>query len=205
MNYLLLILAAYLLGSLNPAALIAKIKHKNLRKHGTGNLGATNVMLNFGKGFGVLVMLFDMAKAALAVAVARQLFPANPELAGLLAGSSAVIGHVFPFYLGFKGGKGLAAFGGLVLAFDPPTFLFLLILGVLLMLVINYSFALPFSAAILFPILTGIHHRSLPIALLAAAISALILFKHAGNLVKAKNGTDVKIREYLQKGHAKHK
>lgn len=203
MNYLLLILAAYLLGSLNPAALIARLKHKNLRKHGTGNLGATNVMLNFGKGFGILVMLFDTAKAALAVSVAQALFPASPELAGLLAGGCTVVGHVFPFYLGFKGGKGLAAFGGLVLAFDPLLFLFLLILGVLLMIAVNYSFVLPFSAALLFPLLTGIRHRSLSLALLAAAIGALILCKHAGNLRKARNGTDVKIRDYLKKERIK--
>ncbi|MBQ8724062.1 MAG: glycerol-3-phosphate acyltransferase, partial [Oscillospiraceae bacterium] len=77
MKVILLLLFGYLLGSLSPAALVSKLKRKNLRKNGTGNLGATNVMLNFGKKYGALVMLLDIAKAFVTVKLAAFLFPAD--------------------------------------------------------------------------------------------------------------------------------
>ena len=90
MDLVLCIVLGYLLGSLNPAALIGKIKHFNLRKHGTGNLGATNVLLNFGKGFAAVVMLFDIFKAFAAFHLAS-LFCGGVELAPYLAGAAAVL------------------------------------------------------------------------------------------------------------------
>ena len=197
-KYILAAIVGYLFGSLNPAALISKIKHKNIRKSGTCNLGATNVMLNFGKGMGALVMLFDISKAVIAYNVAALVFP-TLKLIGLVAGISAVLGHIFPFYLGFKGGKGLASFGGLVLAHSPIIFLFLLVTGCVLMVIVNYSFILPFYAGIAFPILVGLHERDLFSFLLTGGISALIICKHYGNFIKAKNGTDNKIRDQIKK------
>ena len=204
MNYFLIALVSYLVGSLNPAALIAKRRGRNLRGGGTGNLGATNVMLHFGKKAGALVMVFDIAKSALCVVLARALFP-HLLYADLIAGSAAVVGHVFPFYLKFKGGKGLASFGGLVLAYSPIIFLGLLVLTVALMILVNYSYIMPLAAGILFPVLAGVHTRSLPVFLLAALPSILIIVKHAGNIRKARDGTDVKIRDFLKKGQAKTK
>lgn len=128
MAYIFSVIIGYLLGCLSPAALISKIKRKNLRKNGTGNLGATNVMLNFGKRFGALVMLFDIFKAFAAYKLAELLFP-SAAFVGIAAGFAAVVGHVFPFYMKFKGGKGLAAFAGMVLAYNPWLFLFLLLTG----------------------------------------------------------------------------
>lgn len=98
------IIIGYLLGCISPAALVSKIKNKDLRKSGTGNLGATNTLLVFGKSWGVCVMLFDVAKAFTACKLARWLFPSLP-IAGMLAGSAAVAGHIYPFYMKFRGGK----------------------------------------------------------------------------------------------------
>ncbi len=190
------LLMGYLLGCLNPATLIAKTKQKNIREMGTGNPGATNVLLNFGKAYGALVMVLDIAKSFGAFCLAQLLFP-ELLLAGYLAGCAAVVGHIFPFYLGFKGGKGLAPFGGFVLASDPLLFLFLLVTGVILMLVVNYSVVLPYYAGAVFPFAMGILKRSMPIFFLCAAASTLILGKHAGNIKKAMNGTDNKVREYV--------
>lgn len=192
----------YLLGSLSPAALLSKLKNKSLRTHGTGNLGATNTMLVFGKGYGALVMLFDITKAFTAVKLAQALYPAL-FIAGLLAGSAAVVGHIFPFYLKFKGGKGLASFGGLILGVDPFLFLILLTIALTLMFVINYSVAMPLSAAILFPILYGIHSGSPAAFLIAAALSVLIIVKHIDNIHRVRRGEDAKIREYV-KNHLLH-
>lgn len=196
MNVLLCIILGYLLGSLNPAALIGKIKRFNLRKHGTGNLGATNVLLNFGKGFAAVVMLFDIFKGFAAFHLAA-LFCGEIEIAPYLAGAAAVLGHIFPFYLKFKGGKGLASFGGFVLAVDPKVFCFLLVTGVVAMLVVNYSVALPYFAGTAFPVLMWILKKSLPVIAVCTSVSGLILYKHKGNLKKAMDGTDNKIREYV--------
>ena len=197
MKILLCILIGYLIGSLNPAALLSKLKKKDLRKQGTGNLGATNTMIVWGKGYGALVMLFDVAKAFASVKLA-QLFFADLAVAGLLAGSAAVIGHIYPFYLKFQGGKGLAAFGGMILAVDPLLFIILLVIALTLMLVINYSVAMPISAAVLFPILYGIRVKNLPEIIISIAICLLIMIKHYSNIQKAKNGDDIKVRDYIK-------
>lgn len=198
MKIALSILLGYLLGSMNPAALISHIKQKNIRNSGTGNLGATNVLLNFGKKYGALVMAFDIFKAFIAVKIAELLFPTQ-ALAGFCAGCSAVVGHIFPFYLKFKGGKGLAAFGGFVLACNPLLFLFLLVSGTVMMFIVNYSVILPYYAGVVFPFYMGWQHSSLPIFCICAFASLLILIKHAGNIKKALDGTDNKIREYAKK------
>ena len=197
MKILLCILIGYLIGSLNPAALLSKLKKKDLRKQGTGNLGATNTMIVLGKGYGALVMLFDVAKAFASVKLA-QLFFADLAVAGILAGSAAVIGHIYPFYLKFQGGKGLAAFGGMILAVDPLLFIILLVIALTLMLVINYSVAMPISAAVLFPILYGIRVKNLPEIIISIAICLLIMIKHYSNIQKAKNGDDIKVRDYIK-------
>ena len=192
-------LFGYLLGSLSPSAFISKIKHKNLKEHGTGNLGASNALLVFGKMYGVVVMLFDIAKAITAVKLATHLFP-SISFAGILAGNAAVFGHVFPFYLKFKGGKGLAPFGGLVLASDPTLFCVLLIICGSLMLIANYSAAMPISASILFPVLYGLKKWSLISAVAVLPASILIAIKHFSNLGKGKRGEDIKIRQFIKNG-----
>ncbi len=191
-------LIGYIIGSLSPSALLSKIKNVNLRKQGTGNLGATNTMLVLGKGYGAFVMLFDIFKAFAAFTIASSLF-AQLEMAGLLSGVFAVLGHIFPFYLKFRGGKGLAAFGGLILSFDPLMFLILLVFTLILMLIFNYGVAMPVSAAVLFPLLAFIKTKNLVVFALTFIASALIIYKHIPNLKKAVNKDDATVRDYLRK------
>ena len=198
MKYIISIIVGYLVGSVNPAAIISKVKNINLRKNGTGNLGATNVLLNCGKGTAALVMAFDLLKAFAVYKMVQFLFP-TLRYAGMIAGASAVFGHIFPFYLKFKGGKGLAAFGGLVLAYDPKVFLFLIVTGTVLMFIVNYSFILPFYGATAFPVFVTLIDKSITATVIAIAVSVIIFIKHFGNFLKAKDGTDNKIREYAKK------
>lgn len=197
MKSLICIFIGYLLGTLNPAALIAKIKHKSLRENGTGNLGASNTLLVFGKRFGALVMLFDILKGFAAFLLAGWI---APEVAWLpmAAGLAAVVGHCFPFYLKFKGGKGLAAFAGVVLAYDAKLFLFLLVSGMALMLIVNHSFVLPFYASTFFAVSVAIRATSIAVALLAAAVAILIVAMHFGNCIKAFRKQDLNIRGYIK-------
>lgn len=197
MDIILSIAIGYLLGCLSPAALLSKIKNEDLRSKGTGNLGATNAMLVLGKGCGALVMLFDIAKAFAAVKLAQALFP-DLSFVGLVAGGAAVVGHIYPFYLKFKGGKGLAAFAGLVLGVDPAVFLILLVIAVTLMFIINYSVAMPMSAAVLFPILYGNRCGSTAAVLISSAVSLLIICKHFSNIGRARRGEEIRIRDYVK-------
>lgn len=197
MGNMICLLLGYLIGSLSPAAVLSRLKNKNLREHGTGNLGATNTMLVFGKSYGVFVMAFDIAKAILASRLARRLFP-HLYFAGLLAGCGAVIGHIFPLYLKFQGGKGLAAFGGMVLSYDPMIFLILLTIGLVLMFVYNYGVILPVSAAVLFPFLAAARSGSVGVFVITAGIDLLIIAKHRTNMEKAREGDAVRVREYVK-------
>lgn len=197
MKLILVVLIGYLLGSLSPSALIGKIKKVDLRKEGTKNLGASNTMFIFGKLFGALVMAFDIAKAFASVKIAELILP-ELAYAGILAGGAAVVGHVFPFYMKFKGGKGMASYGGMILALDPFLFLILFIITVALILIVNYGVAMPMSSGVMFPVLYGVRHPD-PVCVSAAAlVGALIIFKHASNVGKARRGEDKKIRDILR-------
>ena len=157
-------------------------------------------MLVFGKKLGALVMLFDMAKAFLAVWCAKLIAPLIAWLP-LAAGLFAVLGHCFPFYLKFKGGKGLAAFAGVVLAYRPTLFLFLLITGVVLMLIANYTFILPFYAAAFFAAYVAIRDGSIIMTVFATSASALVVIMHFGNFKKAIAGKERKVRDFIKKSH----
>lgn len=197
MKVLLSIVLGYLLGSLNPSALIARLKGMNLREQGTGNLGATNTMLTFGLGYGVLVMLFDACKAVLAMGLIGYLYPGDTTLS-LLAGLFTAIGHMYPFYMNFQGGKGLAAFGGCILAYDPHMFLFLFIICWVLMLLSNHSVSVPITSSTLFTILSTWKSRSIPVFLITSLFSLLIIHRHQDNIRMVLEGNDADIRGYLR-------
>lgn len=198
MEIVFCLLLGYLLGSVSPAALLGKLKKIDLRRSGTKNLGASNALLVLGKLSGAIVMVVDIAKAYLASWLAKWLFP-TLAAAGLLAGLGAILGHVFPFYLNFRGGKGLAAFAGMVLAYDARIFLLLLAITVAAVLIVDFSAAMPTLGGILFPVLAWLKSRSLTVLALSAVSGLLILVKHWGNLMKGLRGEDMKIRAYIKK------
>lgn len=197
MEVILCLCLGYVLGCLNPAALIGKLKQIDLRQAGTRNLGASNVLLCIGKMSALIVMVFDIAKGYFSVKLARAMFPLL-SVAGLVAGIGAILGHIFPFYLQFRGGKGFAAFAGLVLAFDPWIFLVLLIISVTAVLIVNYAYAMPMTGGFLFPVFAWLRSRSLTVLLLSAITGGLIIVKHWGNIARAHSGGEMPIRQYIR-------
>ncbi len=192
------LLLGYLIGCVNPAWIISRYKKRELRREGTKNLGATNVYLTIGKFVGVFVMLLDIGKAFFAVVIARALFPLLPY-AGVLAGAAVMLGHMFPFTLGFRGGKGSSCLAGVVLALDSELFLALLLIGIVIAFFVNYPWALPVSAAGLFPLAYGLATQSsMNLAILLFPCVCLIL-KHAENYRRAREGTEPTIRGYWKK------
>ena len=111
MGYLIAAVLGYLLGTSNMALYLSKIKKVDPRSGGSGNLGASNAMILMGWKAGILVGIHDIAKAALCVFLAKYLFPELIHV-GAVAGVACVVGHVFPFYLKFRGGKGFASYVG---------------------------------------------------------------------------------------------
>lgn len=197
LKILFCLLIGYVLGIISPAALISKIKNTDLRNVGTKNLGATNTFLSVGKLCGVFVMIVDVSKAFLAYKICRFLFP-QIAFSGIVAGIGAIIGHVFPFYMKFKGGKGLAAYAGLVLAHDPVIFLLLLVICTTLMVVVNYSVAMPISAAVLFPILCALRTHSFWIAFFALIAGLVIVTSHFEIVLRIKNNEEMKVRDVIK-------
>jgi acyl phosphate:glycerol-3-phosphate acyltransferase len=192
------IVASYLLGSIPAAYLAGKSRGIDLRKHGSGNLGATNVIRVLGTKIGLLVFAFDMAKGALPVA----LFPrwvtaapppvSDPIAIGILCGIAAIVGHVRPVYLNFgRGGKGVATAAGVFLALAPvQTTLALLIFAVVLLSSGFVSLGSLTSAAVL-PILLGVTVgvRS-PLFAISVVVALFVFWTHRANIVRLRNGEE---------------
>ena len=117
MKYLIVIAFGYLLGCSSMAFYLAKLKKADLKNNGSGNLGASNATVLLGWKAGILVAVHDVGKSLLAVLLAQWLFADVPHI-GAVAGIASVLGHIFPFYLKFKGGKGFASYLGMTMALN---------------------------------------------------------------------------------------
>ncbi|MBQ3485046.1 MAG: glycerol-3-phosphate acyltransferase [Clostridia bacterium] len=197
MENIICLIIGYFCGCVSPAAIIAKAKGVDLRSSGSGNLGGTNTMLVIGPKYGFAVMILDAMKAIAAAKIAKWLFP-KLVAAGLVAALGAILGHIFPFHMGFRGGKGLACFGGMILYHHWPLFFLLLTIGMVLMLIVNYSFIAPMSAAVLFHFFAAIRTGSRKVFWVSAAASAIIIKKHWSNIGKALRHEDIPVREYIR-------
>ena len=190
--YLAAILIGYLLGCSSMALYIARFNKVDIQKKGTGNLGASNAMLLMGWGAGVLTALHDIGKAALAVWLCRRLFPGTAYI-GLVAGVAAVLGHIFPFYLHFKGGKGLAAFYGLTLMINWKFALAVAAGIILITLITDYIFLGTIAAAVAVPVYAALILGWTAVVILCVA-SVCIIARHKDNFIRLKNGTEVGFR-----------
>jgi len=180
----------YLLGCISPAMWLSKRKNVDLGQVGTKNLGATNTALILGKKAGIFVALFDILKAWFAFRLARRLFPLL-KISGFLASIGAILGHCFPVFMNFHGGKGLASFGGLILACDPRSFLIIVLSGIVVIFIFNTGVAAPMLGCILFPVLTLLWRGDFAEFTMALIASAIIAATHWSNLRLARNKQDV--------------
>ena len=204
------IVAAYLLGSVPFAFLIARAHGKDLRTIGSGNIGATNLARAVGRPWGYFCFTLDVLKGLTPVAVVRVIggVPDGPLLLALwlLVGIAAILGHVFPVYLRFKGGKGVATSFGVALGLWPYfTFCALVALAVWIAVVLiwHYVSLASISAAVAFPIalVLGIcavgawHSASLwPLIVAAIVIPILVIVRHRENIRRLAAGTESKVR-----------
>lgn len=197
MGYLTAITLGYLLGCSNLAYYISRVRKHDIRKSGTGNLGASNATVLFGWKAGVSVALHDAGKALLAALLAKGLFP-ELEYAGAAAGVAAVLGHIYPFYLKFRGGKGTASFVGLTLALNWKLALAVLLVIVLATVITDYIVIGTFSAILLVPAYMGFFLHNLILMTIVAVASFNIFWKHRENIGRLIRKEEIGLRSTMR-------
>lgn len=190
MGYLFAVVVGYILGSSNMAFYLSKLKNIDLRKRGSGNLGTSNAFTELGWKASVLVFLHDALKAVIAVLLTAWLFP-NDLYASNVAGVCAVLGHIFPFYMKFKGGKGHAAYIGMAFAFNWLAGLIALPFCIAAWLITDYMVGLVFATIALFPIILFCMGQW-QVALISLVATAFVFYRHTENIKRIKNGTEAK-------------
>ena len=199
--YLAVALAAYLLGSIPFGYLAARAKGIDIRRVGSGNIGATNAMRVLGKPIGIAVLLLDTLKGwaavkILAVWVINHLLPLDSlggsyEVCAVIAGVGSVLGHNYTCWLKFKGGKGIATTAGVFLALAPWPLLIALVVFIVALLLTKYVSVGSISAAVALPTAVWIlTPQNILLGVVASALGVMAIYKHKGNIQRLLAGTE---------------
>ena len=191
MKLFFLILCAFLLGSIPFGVVVAKIYGVNLKKVGSGNIGATNVLRAMGKGPALLTLVGDVLKGSLAVVIGRFFFH-GPSLEGII-GLSAIVGHNFSLFLRFKGGKGVATSIGVLLIYSPMVGVLTVILWLVVILITRYSSLAAIVSFGVLPLGIYILDYSQGKLIISILIAFLLIFRHTDNIKRLLEGTELKI------------
>ena len=202
------IAVAYLLGSINTAIVVSRVFYRDdIRRYGSGNAGLTNMLRTYGKGAAGMTLLGDMLKTAIAIFITGVLLGFNYN-AGMslndgycyMAGLFAVVGHVFPIYYGFKGGKGVLVTATMALILTPIPFLFLLLIFIIVVGLSKYVSLGSVTAAVLYPVIVNFYIKLLYgtgapgiLSLCTVLLAIFIVWCHRGNLQRISDRTERKI------------
>jgi len=180
----------YLLGSIPFGLLLTRAAGLgDVRSIGSGNIGATNVLRTGNKGLAAATLILDMLKGTVAVLLANHFL--GPE-AAMAAGFGAFIGHIFPVWLGFKGGKGVATYLGVLLGFGINPALVFAVVWIGMALMFRFSSLAALSAAIIVPV--ALFYMGMPmVALMFGVMSVIVFWKHRANIQRLAAGTETKI------------
>tara|TARA_B100001142_G_scaffold127436_2_gene129299 strand:+ start:1065 stop:1715 length:651 start_codon:yes stop_codon:yes gene_type:complete len=205
------IVCGYFMGNLMASYLVAKwALGIDIREHGTGNAGGSNSFLLMGWKNGLIVGIIDILKAFIAVYIIRILYPSDPNLSLLMviSGSMAIIGHIFPFFMGFKGGKGMACFMGMCFGLNPLVGLYVLLATIALTVITDYVAVASMTAYIVFPILLGLYPEfilgsgetyNIYIVTITLAVGLVGIWKHRINISNLLNKKEKGLRGALKK------
>lgn len=217
---LLTMVISYLLGSCNSSILVVRfLKHEDIREHGSKNAGLTNTLRCYGKLPALLTLIGDLAKGIVAVLLSILMFKLiigndfvvnmpewypsvlDEKSIGYISGFFAILGHIFPIYYGFKGGKGILVASSILIVIDPLTFAIIIPFFAIVLFITRYVSVSSISSAIFYPVLTFILHyfvEKLPLSncimhvILVAFTSALLIYMHRANIKRLKEGTENK-------------
>jgi glycerol-3-phosphate acyltransferase PlsY len=191
MMYVLPILFAYLVGSIPVGVLLARLKGKDPRKTGSGNIGATNVMRSAGKILGILTLVGDVLKGFIPTFIAMRL--GVPEFVIALVGLAVFSGHLFPVFLKFKGGKGVATGAGVFLAINYPVILISVIIFVVVFLIWKYVSLGSLVGTAIIPLSFTLLKAPLEYILLSLLLACCVFIKHKDNIKRLLAGTENKV------------
>ena len=190
MEFVLFAIIAYLLGSIPSALLVGKIGfNKDIREHGSGNLGATNAFRVLGMKAGIIVTLSDILKGT-AATVIPILFDASVH--PLIIGLFAVIGHTYPIFAKFKGGKAVATSAGIILGSFPLLFVIMITTFLLSLYLSKYvSLSSIITGAV--TIVISLFYKDIVLIIIISLLTLFVIYRHKENLKRIKNGTEPKI------------
>lgn len=190
-RYAVIVVAGYLLGNISMGLIVSERYHMDIREHGSGNAGTTNVLRTLGWLPSVLTLVGDVLKSFLACLLGKWL-AGEPGL--LVGGFMAVVGHNWPVFSGFRGGKGMAASLGIIFALSWPMALGFLGLEVLVAALTGYVSVASLTTAVAFPIVMGIAYRNSPdfwmYFIFAVLLAAAAIFSHRANIRRLSSGTE---------------
>lgn len=206
---------SYLLGSLNFGVILSnKLKKDDIRNYGSGNAGTTNMLRKYGKGYAFLTIVGDMLKVVVAAFIALKIMEYTPQTLNEVgidvsidrnifiksfAGFFCVVGHIFPCFFKFKGGKGVATAGGMVFVVDWRIALILLAVFIIVVAFTKYVSLGSIIMALLYPVLMFAFHRSIALTVIAAVFTLIVVIAHRGNIKKLLNHTENKITDKKNK------
>ncbi|MBO2536602.1 glycerol-3-phosphate 1-O-acyltransferase PlsY [Rummeliibacillus suwonensis] len=197
MDIILVLVLAYLIGSIPSGLWIGQIFYKtDIRKHGSGNLGATNTFRVLGKKAGIVVTLMDILKGTVATLLPTLAVFSNSAVHPLIAGVVAVFGHMFPIFAGFRGGKAVATSAGILLGYHWPIFILLVIAFLLCLKVYKMvSLASMFAAivAFIYALVYAILQQEYLLLIIITILVVFIFYRHRSNISRIKNGTEPKV------------
>ena len=196
-----LLVSSYLLGSIPFGYLTGRLGGIDIRQAGSGNVGATNVLRVLGKRYGYPVFALDVLKGFGAVKIAMLMAPGqppewnSPEIFGILAAMSSVLGHLYPPWLKFKGGKGVATSAGALLALTPVATLIGLAIWIIVFWLTRYVSLASITAAVVLPIVILVfgsqdQNKGKPLFYASACVAAVVIWRHRSNLSRLMRGTE---------------
>ena len=198
-TYILGAIIAYLIGGISPSYIIASAKKKDIREHGSGNLGASNTTILFGWKWGVFVGLVDILKAFIPITIAKYAF-SGYELLPYVVAVSVVVGHIFPIYLKFKGGKGTATFFGSMLGLSLIAFVVIGLIFLIVTFTTDYIVIGTYTVICLFPIYLFFWGSAICMGIMLIA-SLLVAFKHRKNVVRIVKKEEIGLRAAFSGKH----
>ncbi len=198
---------SYLLGSCNSSIIVVRLlKHEDVREHGSKNAGLTNTLRCYGKIPALLTLLGDLGKGIVSVMLSILVFRImvgeggfDRQTVGYISGIFAILGHIFPIYYGFRGGKGVLVACSILLVIDWQTFVIIIPFFAIVLLISKYVSVASIASAVFYPILTFLLHRfaegePLNICIVHTALvtvtSILLIYMHRANIQRLKNGTE---------------
>ena len=191
---LMCMIIPYLIGSINPAIIFSRLFfNDDIREHGSGNAGTTNTLRTYGKKMAVLILFLDFLKAVISVIIGSLILPSQLG-GGAIAGIFVILGHSFPVYYKFRGGKGVACLGGVVLMLSPISFIILISLFIAIVLMSKFVSLGSVMCVMLWPV---IHFAFYPLeawtTIASIVIMIIIVFMHRENIKRLMAGKESKI------------